>query len=172
MTSDPLPISAAARHALEQELADVRAERETVAATLQDPDIVAGDRGDAADQLQRSGDLARLDARIEDITTRLRQADDAGPPPAGVVGVGSTVTVRFDDGAEQTVSIGEVTQGTTPPRHGRQSPGQGPDGLPARGRGALPDARRRGRGRRGLPRRGAAGPGLTGAAAPPRGHSS
>ncbi|MGW3455182.1 GreA/GreB family elongation factor [Streptomyces sp. CAI-17] len=111
MTSDPLPISAAARHALEQELADVRAERETVAATLQDPDIVAGDRGDAADQLQRSGDLARLDARIEDITTRLRQADDAGPPPAGVVGVGSTVTVRFEDGAEQTVSIGEVTQG-------------------------------------------------------------
>lgn len=111
MTSDPLPISAAARQALEQELADVRAERETVAATLQDPDIVAGDRGDAADQLQRSGDLARLDRRIEDITIRLRQADDAGPPPVGVVGVGSTVTVRFDDGAEQTVSIGEVTQG-------------------------------------------------------------
>ncbi|MEU2892639.1 hypothetical protein [Streptomyces albidoflavus] len=60
MTSDPLPISDAARHTLEQELADVRAERETVAATLRDPDIVAGDRADAADQLQRSGDLARL----------------------------------------------------------------------------------------------------------------
>lgn len=110
MTSDPLPISAAARHTLEQELADVRAERETVAATLRDPDIV-GDRADDADELQRTWDLERLDARITDITTRLRQADDAGPPPAGVIGVGSSVTVRFDDGAEQTVQIGEVAEG-------------------------------------------------------------
>ncbi|WP_436739997.1 GreA/GreB family elongation factor [Streptomyces sp. BBFR102] len=111
MTSDPPPISAAARHALEQELADARTERETVAATLRDPDPVAGDRADAADELRRSGDLARLDARITDITSRLRQADDAGPPPAGVVGVGSTVTVRFDDDTEQTVRIGEATEG-------------------------------------------------------------
>ncbi|MEU2893743.1 GreA/GreB family elongation factor, partial [Streptomyces albidoflavus] len=60
---------------------------------------------------RRTYAVRALDARIEDITTRLRQADDAGPPPVGVVGVGSTVTVRFDDGAERIVSIGEVTQG-------------------------------------------------------------
>ncbi|MFI8127350.1 MULTISPECIES: GreA/GreB family elongation factor [Streptomyces] len=110
MTSDSLPISAAARHALERELAGVRTERETVAATLGDTDVV-GDRADDADELRRSADLARLDARITEITTRLRQADDAGPPPVGVVGVGSTVTVRFDDGTEQTVTLGEVTEG-------------------------------------------------------------
>ncbi len=35
-------------------------------------------------------------------------AADAGPPSETVIGVGTTVTVRFGDGAEQTVHIGEV----------------------------------------------------------------
>lgn len=107
MTSEPEPISEAARQALERELADVRSERDSVAATLRDGDTV-GDLADGADELQRAGDLDRLDARIDEITTRLRQAADAGPPPADVVGVGSTVTVRFEDGAEDTFQIGAL----------------------------------------------------------------
>ncbi|MGW1893349.1 GreA/GreB family elongation factor [Streptomyces sp. NPDC002004] len=105
MSSEPAPISDAARHALEQELAELHAERETVAATLRDTDT-AGDRADEADELQRVTDLGRLDARISDITTRLRQADEAGRPSTGVVAVGSTVTVRFADGTTETLDIG------------------------------------------------------------------
>ncbi|MEU9736713.1 GreA/GreB family elongation factor [Streptomyces sp. NPDC048002] len=110
MTSGPEPISAEARRALEEELADVRAERQTVAVTLQGSSDSVGDSADQADELQRADELRRLDVRIEDITLRLRQAATAGPPPTGAVGVGSTVTVRFEDGSEQVVSIGEVAE--------------------------------------------------------------
>ncbi|MFD7873339.1 GreA/GreB family elongation factor [Streptomyces sp. NPDC059766] len=106
MTSEPAPISDAGRRALEQELADVRAERETVAASLRDPDTV-GDRADEADELQRANELDRLDARITEITTRLGQAAEAGRPSTDRVGVGSTVTVRFADGTTETFQIGE-----------------------------------------------------------------
>jgi Transcription elongation factor len=106
MTSEPAPISEAARHALEQELGDLHAERGTVAATLRDSDADVGDRADEADELQRADDLQRLDDRIAEITTRLRQADLAGPPPTDLVGGGSTVTVRFADGTTDTVQIG------------------------------------------------------------------
>ncbi|MGW3812536.1 GreA/GreB family elongation factor [Streptomyces sp. NPDC005046] len=108
MPSEPAPISEAARHALEQELADLRTERGTVAATLRDSDAEVGDSADDADELQRADDLRRLDDRISDITTRLRQAEVAGPPPTDLVGVGSTVTVRFSDGTVETVQIGET----------------------------------------------------------------
>ncbi|MFJ9870021.1 GreA/GreB family elongation factor [Streptomyces sp. NPDC101165] len=107
MASEPEPINEAARQALEEELAEVRSERDAVAATLRDSDTV-GDLADGADELQRAGELDRLDARISEITTRLRQAADAGPPPADVVGVGSTVTVRFEDGTEDTFQIGAM----------------------------------------------------------------
>ncbi|GAA5004848.1 GreA/GreB family elongation factor [Streptomyces siamensis] len=114
MPSEPAPISDAARHALEQELADLRTERRTVAATLQDSDSAVGDRADEADELQRADDLQRLDARISEITTRLRGADTAGPPPTDRVGVGSTVTVRFADGAEETFQVGETAEELDP----------------------------------------------------------
>ncbi|MGW2684830.1 GreA/GreB family elongation factor [Streptomyces sp. NPDC001414] len=103
----PEPISAEGRRALEQQLSDLHAERRDVAATLVGDDA-PGDHADQADELQRADDLRRLDARIEDITLRLHQAAVTRPAPAGVVGVGSTVTVRFADGAVQSVAIGEI----------------------------------------------------------------
>ncbi|MGW1160898.1 GreA/GreB family elongation factor [Streptomyces sp. NPDC002513] len=110
MPSEPAPISKAGRHALEQELADLHAERRMVAATLRDSASAVGDRGDEADELQRANELQRLDARISTITTRLRQAETAGPPPTDLVGVGSTVTVRFPDGTVETLQIGESAE--------------------------------------------------------------
>jgi transcription elongation factor GreA len=107
MTSEPEPISAAARRALEQELADLRAERETVAATLRDSDS-EGDQADQADELQRATELARLDGRIDEVTLRLSQAALAGPPSTEVVGVGSTVTLRFTGGDTATVDVGGI----------------------------------------------------------------
>ncbi|MGW2747806.1 GreA/GreB family elongation factor [Streptomyces sp. NPDC001450] len=113
MTSEPEPISEAARQALEKELAEVRAERASVATTLRDSDTT-GDRADEADQLRRADELDRLDARISEIATRLRQAADAGRPPTDVVGVGSTVTVRFEDGTEETFHIGAMADVVDP----------------------------------------------------------
>ncbi|MER6981581.1 GreA/GreB family elongation factor [Streptomyces carpinensis] len=110
MTGEPRPIGGEARRALEQELADLRAERATVAATLGDSDS-PGDAADQADELQRANQLERLDARITRITERLRESADAGPPSTDAVGVGSTVTVRFTDGTVETVQISEMAEG-------------------------------------------------------------
>jgi transcription elongation GreA/GreB family factor len=109
MTSEAGPISAEARRALEQELADLHAERNAVAATLGDTDS-AGDTADQADELQRATQLDRVDARITEITVRLDGAAEAGPPRTDVVGPGSTATVRFADGAQETVQIGDVAE--------------------------------------------------------------
>ncbi|MFJ1601886.1 GreA/GreB family elongation factor [Streptomyces sp. NPDC088253] len=109
MTSEAGPISAEARRALEQELADLQAERDAVAATLGGTDS-AGDTADQADELQRATQLDRVDARITEITVRLDGAAEAGPPRTDVVGLGTTVTVRFADGAEETVQIGDVAE--------------------------------------------------------------
>ncbi|MER7808176.1 GreA/GreB family elongation factor [Streptomyces sp900116325] len=109
MTGGPEPVSDVAREALERELADLRTERETVAATLRGGERV-GDMADEADELQRGTELDRLDTRIAEIDGRLREAAVAGPPRTDRVGVGSTVTVRFADSTEATVQIGEVAE--------------------------------------------------------------
>ncbi|APE25239.1 MULTISPECIES: GreA/GreB family elongation factor [Streptomyces] len=109
MTGGPEPISAAAREALERELDELRTEREAVAVTLRDGGgDETGDRADQADELQRGTELTRLDRRIDELHGRLREAAVAGAPRTDAVGVGSTVTVRFEDGTETTVQIGEV----------------------------------------------------------------
>ena len=113
MTGGPEPISDVAREALERELADLRAERETVAATLRGGERV-GDRADEADELQRGTELDRLDRRISEIQGRLSEGAAAGPPRTDVIAVGSTATVRFEDGTESTVRIGEVAEALDP----------------------------------------------------------
>ncbi|MFF0430687.1 GreA/GreB family elongation factor [Streptomyces sp. NPDC004327] len=113
MTDGPEPISADALSALRRELADLREERGSVAATLKDVDAV-GDRADEADELQRATEVTRLDQRIAAIEGRIRAASVAGAPASGVVGVGTTVTVRFDDGDESTFHIGELADADDP----------------------------------------------------------
>ncbi|WP_327673246.1 GreA/GreB family elongation factor [Kitasatospora sp. NBC_00458] len=109
MTGGPEPISEVAREALRQELADLRSERGKVAATLRGGDEV-GDPADQADELQRATELERLDRRIAEIDGRLDEAAVAGRPGTETVGVGSTVTVRFADGTEMTLQVGEVAE--------------------------------------------------------------
>ncbi|MFF0473396.1 GreA/GreB family elongation factor [Streptomyces sp. NPDC004284] len=109
MTGGPEPLNAVAREALERELADLRTEREAVAATLRGgADDEVGDRADQADELQRADELDRLGTRITEIEGRLREGAVAGAPSTDAVGVGSSVTVRFADGTESTVRIGEL----------------------------------------------------------------
>ncbi|MZD07037.1 nucleoside diphosphate kinase regulator [Streptomyces sp. SID5785] len=113
MSSQPEPISAVGREALERELADLTTERAAVAATLDDPGQV-GDLADSADEIQRADKLVELDDRIAGVNRRLAQGAAEGAPDTAEVGVGSTVTVRFDDGTEQTVEIGELPDATAP----------------------------------------------------------
>ncbi|HJD81866.1 GreA/GreB family elongation factor [Kitasatospora aureofaciens] len=109
MSGGPEPISAEGLRALREELAQLRAERGEVAATLRGDDPV-GDPADAADELQRASDVTRLDRRIAELEGRLREAEVAGAPSTEVIGVGSTVTVRFSDGEQETVEISELAE--------------------------------------------------------------
>ncbi|MEV8321535.1 GreA/GreB family elongation factor [Kitasatospora sp. NPDC056731] len=108
MTDGPEPISAEALRAVQEELAELRTERAKVVGTLRGEDV--GDRADAADELQRADDVARLDERIAELEARVREGAAAGPPSTEVVGVGSTVTVRFADGVEETVEVAELAE--------------------------------------------------------------
>lgn len=109
MTTEPAPISTAARHALEKELTDLRGERDTIAATLTDTDAT-GDSADQADELQRATELDRIDARIRDLDRKLGQAVAATEPSTDLVGVGNTVTVRFSDDSVETLQIGDIAE--------------------------------------------------------------
>ncbi|MEU3610327.1 GreA/GreB family elongation factor [Streptomyces sp. NPDC035033] len=113
MTAGPEPLSETARAALHRELSELRAERDRVTATLGDAGE-PGDQADQADELQRATEADRLDARIEEIEGRLREASAAGAPSTDEVGVGSTVSVRFEDGSESTVHIGELADADDP----------------------------------------------------------
>ncbi|GAA1409393.1 GreA/GreB family elongation factor [Kitasatospora putterlickiae] len=114
MTGAPEPISETGRTALERELAELRTERDAVAAAVRGGDEEVGDRADQADELQRADQLDRLDDRITVVEARLREAAAAGAPSTESVGVGSTVTLRFADADEMTVRIGELAEELDP----------------------------------------------------------
>jgi len=80
------------RARLEAELADLRRRREEMRAELQGDAGTVGDRGDAADALQRAEDLAGIDEQISRLAWLLAggNADVPGQLPDG-----TEVTLRF-----------------------------------------------------------------------------
>lgn len=84
---------------LEQELAQVREQRDRLAAQLggedpEDPDL--GDRGDEAVELEELDDLSRMNRRIAEIERLLSGHDVTGAAPG--LADGTVVTLRFPDG--------------------------------------------------------------------------
>lgn len=80
------------RSRLEAELADLRRRRDQMRAELEGDAGTVGDRGDAADALQRAEDLAGIDEQISRLAWLLAggNADVAGQLPNG-----TEVTLRF-----------------------------------------------------------------------------
>ncbi|SBS75528.1 conserved hypothetical protein [uncultured Mycobacterium sp.] len=77
---------------IEEELAELRQRRDQLRAELQGDADTVGDRGDAADALQRSEDLAGVEEQINRLTWLLAggNADTPGQVPNG-----TQVTLRF-----------------------------------------------------------------------------
>lgn len=77
---------------IEDELADLLGRRDQLRAELQGDADTVGDRGDAADALQRSEELAGIDEQIDKLTWLLAggNADTPGQLPTGTM-----VTLRF-----------------------------------------------------------------------------
>jgi transcription elongation factor GreA len=82
------------RERLEAELADLRRRRDQLRADLQGDAETVGDRGDAAEALQRADDLAGVEEQISRVTWLLAGGNAAVP---GQLPNGTKVTLRFPD---------------------------------------------------------------------------
>lgn len=94
---------AEAEHArLEAELADLRRRREQLHAELQADAESVGDRGDAADALQRAEDLGGLDEQISRLTWLLAGGNAT---VEGQLPNGTQVKLRWPDGEETAMRV-------------------------------------------------------------------
>ena len=82
------------RERLEGELADLRRRRDQMRAELQGDAETVGDRGDAAEALQRAEDLAGIDEQIGRLTWLLAGGNATAP---GQLPNGTQVTLRFPE---------------------------------------------------------------------------
>ncbi|MEV5645263.1 GreA/GreB family elongation factor [Streptomyces flaveolus] len=121
MPSEPAPIGADARHALEQERADLQTERARVAATLRDSEEGVGSSvtvryGDGTEETLEIGE--RAEASDQELITA------EGPLGRALLGrrPGDMVTYDTPEGrtTAAVVSLGGAAAGRTPPADGRQ----------------------------------------------------
>jgi len=82
------------RERLEGELADLRRRRDQMRAELQGDAETVGDRGDAAEALQRAEDLGGIDEQIGRLTWLLAGGNATAP---GQLPNGTRVTLRFPE---------------------------------------------------------------------------
>lgn len=61
-----------------------------------------GDISDNSEYEELKEELVLTDARIHELEFLLDKAEDIAPPERGHVGLGSSVTIRSDDGEEET----------------------------------------------------------------------
>lgn len=87
---------------LESELADLRRRREQLHSELQADAESVGDRGDAADALQRAEDLGGLDEQISRLTWLLAGGNAS---VEGQLPNGTQVKLRWADGEESTMRV-------------------------------------------------------------------
>jgi transcription elongation factor GreA len=87
---------------LEEELAHLQTvKKRDLAARIQE----ATEHGDISDNSEYEGlkeDLVLTDARIHELEQTLERAEIVAPPTGDHVDLGSTVTIRSDDGEEET----------------------------------------------------------------------
>lgn len=67
------------------------------------------DFGDNAERLRRADDLARLDSRIREINRLLVRGIDPGRIAGGLAD-GSRVTLRFEDGSQETLYVAAISE--------------------------------------------------------------
>lgn len=104
MRSNGSGLSPAARKQLEEELAHLRHQRESAVAPTGEQ--AAGDSADRADLLQRAEVAAWLDRRIAEVTDLLAgRAHHESSRADGTLPGGTTVSLRFADGSEETFRV-------------------------------------------------------------------
>ena len=90
------------RARLESELTDLKRRRDQLRSDLQGDAETVGDRGDAADALQRAEDLAGVEEQIGRVTWLLAGGNTT---VEGQLPNGTEVKLRFSDGEESTMRV-------------------------------------------------------------------
>ncbi|MCB1291399.1 MAG: GreA/GreB family elongation factor [Mycobacterium sp.] len=90
------------RERLEAELAELRRRRDQLRSDLQGDAETVGDRGDAAEALQRAEDLAGVEEQIGRVSWLLAGGNAEVP---GQLPNGTQVTLRWPDGEEATMRV-------------------------------------------------------------------
>jgi transcription elongation GreA/GreB family factor len=118
---------------LESELADLRHRREQLHAELQADAESVGDRGDAADALQRAEDLGGLDEQIARLTWLVAggTANVEGQLPNG-----TQVKLRWPDGEEVAMRVVNFIEETPPGEEDTTLTADSPLGLALHGQKA------------------------------------
>lgn len=95
-------LTAGTQRRLEQELAELRSRRHELDEAVTETNAVE-DYGDQAQRLERADDLGRVTDRIREITELLGGRTE--PSAADALPDGTEVTVRFSDGATNTMRV-------------------------------------------------------------------
>jgi transcription elongation factor GreA len=102
MAQRSVPLTAAGRTRLEEELAQLRDRAAELAIRIQE-ETESGDVSDNSEYEELKDLIAITDARIEELVQTLEHAVPIEPVAAdGTVRLGSTVTIRDDEGIEET----------------------------------------------------------------------
>lgn len=94
---------------LQEQLAQLREERQRLTDTIQDAgEEVMGDQGDQAESIERINALNALDERIDQMT-QLQEDREREPlsPSGDIVAPGTQVTLKYDDGTSETIQVVE-----------------------------------------------------------------
>jgi transcription elongation GreA/GreB family factor len=120
----PVRLSASARARLQEELKALRERRDGLVADSRALDTT-GDRGDNAQPLVEDDEIARIDDRIDELSRVLA----AGAGQQAGVPDGTTVTLRFGDGTEQTLQVVAITEEIPPGQEDTTITSDSPLGL-------------------------------------------
>ncbi|MDI9915794.1 GreA/GreB family elongation factor [Rhodococcus sp. IEGM 1379] len=112
--TDSGALSGQTRARLATELADLRKQRDRMAAELTSDHDTVGDQGDAADDLERADDVALIDDRIDQLEALL--GGWVTPSPPGALPDGAEVTVQFPDDGIRKLRVVVIPEET--PRGG------------------------------------------------------
>jgi transcription elongation factor GreA len=98
-------LTAAGKTRLEEELTHlITVKRPELAGRIQD----SSDQGDMTDNPEYDSvkeEIIQTDARIQELEQMLERAEVIERPSTDTVGLGSTVTIRSDDGEEETYTL-------------------------------------------------------------------
>lgn len=99
---DVVRLTPEGRARLQEELEQIKSEKRPALSARLLEENEHGDVSDNSEYEDLKEELVMADARIHELELLLDSAEDVEPAPRGTIGLGSSITLRSDDGEEET----------------------------------------------------------------------